>query len=218
MDPDVVAARVAVRRALQREVRASSPERVAKILGVRGERLETARSATSALGSTRERRRPGWERYDGVVWQHLDPASLTSSQRSRIWVPSALYGLHCASEEIADYRLKMGVTLPAIGNLANWWRPVVSHYLATLTPRTIVHLLPREHAAVIDPHVVGAQRLFTVDFVDASGQGAAGHAAKAVKGVLARHILRYGLRGLAAFSWEGWQVTTHATGATVTAP
>jgi hypothetical protein len=68
-----------------------------------------------------------------------------------------------------------------------------------------VNLLPREHEAAIEIEALRDEgRLQTVRFMQANGYGAAGHDAKAVKGIVARALLRHGLSALEGFTWEGW--------------
>ena len=52
---------------------------------------------------------PAWRRYSGVVWDHLDPASLT--HRAPIVVVSGLHGLVGAEDPLPDYRLKMSANV-----------------------------------------------------------------------------------------------------------
>ena len=62
-----------------------------KLLGVRGEHLLRAQSAnTSLIGAATL---PAWQRYTGVVWDHLDPATVPAAERRHIVVVSGLLGL-----------------------------------------------------------------------------------------------------------------------------
>jgi uncharacterized protein len=160
-----------------------------KLLGVGGDHLERAlQSNRSLLGAPTL---PAWRRYTGVVWDHLDPASLTAAQRRSIVVVSGLLGLVRADDPVPDYRLKMGVSLAPMGKLSRWWRPVLGPALATATRRrTVVDLLPQEHRAAFTD--TDRERFVVVDLVERSG-APGGHAAKAAKGRLARHLLTCGL-------------------------
>ena len=191
---------VAVARAESRDL--------ARLLGVRGELLERARVQVAALGRGEATALAAWRRYRGVVWSHLAPATLGVGARRRLLVPSGLYGLTTGDDPVADYRLKMNVVLPGLGTLAGFWRPHVSGVLAsTCAGATLVDLLPREHARALDPVVLGDRvTLVRVAFVTAWGEGAAGHAAKAVKGEFARRLLTEGSNTLERFSWEGWHL------------
>lgn len=160
----------------------------ARLLGVNGDLLARARSANSSLSGAPTL--PAWRRYTGVVWDHLDPSSLSERDRTRIWVVSGLAGLVSAVDPLPDYRLKMSARLPATGTLANWWRDDLTDALVeTAGSRTIVDLLPQEHRAALDEERVPAVRL---DLVTRRGGKAGGHAAKAAKGLLARALLEAG--------------------------
>jgi cytoplasmic iron level regulating protein YaaA (DUF328/UPF0246 family) len=112
-----------------------------------------------------------------------------------------------AQDPIGDYRLKMNVSLAPLGNLAAYWRPVLTEVLvAHLGGSTVVDLLPREHEAALDLEALSDTcRVARVRFVAADGAAAVGHGAKAVKGVFARRVLQDGLGVLDSFDWEGWR-------------
>lgn len=163
------------------------------LLGVQGDHLARAQRAnTHLLGAPTL---PAWQRYTGVVWDHLDLASLTATQRTRalssIVVVSGLHGLVTAGDPIPDYRLKMGARLSPIGLLAKWWSESLTSALVSYAGKaTIIDLLPNEHRAAIDwTDIPQAMR---VDLVTKSGGRMGGHNAKAAKGLLARHIITTG--------------------------
>ena len=159
-----------------------------KLLGLRGDRLACAQEANMMLVGAPSL--PAWRRYTGVVWDHLDPASLTPDQRRGLVVPSGLLGLVRGDDPVPPYRLKMGARLPPLGLLSKWWGPTVTATLARrLRGRIVIDLLPREHRAAWDPG--DATLGVRVEFVDRSGKPG-GHFAKAAKGRLAREILTVG--------------------------
>jgi len=175
-----------------------------KLLGVGGAHLARAQSAnTSLLGAPTL---PAARRYTGVVWDHLDLASLDAAARTRatssIAVVSGLLGVVGVDDQVPDYRLKMGASLAPMGKLSTWWRPAVSEAINTWARRRVViDLLPQEHRAAWVPE--GVQGV-SVSFVERSGK-VAGHDAKAAKGRLARHVLTFDghpLDALAAWSDE----------------
>jgi hypothetical protein len=132
------------------------------------------------------------ERYCGVVWEHFDVDSMSSRARrladSNVQIVSALGGLFRGGEPIPDYRLKMGSRLPTLGKLSAWWRPRLAPIAAERFARhTVVDLLPNEHSAALDPAGI-ALHTVRVRFRSPSGAAAAGHAAKAAKGLLARSL------------------------------
>ena len=179
-----------------------------KILRVRGALLDRALLATSALVENRALVLPAWQRYDGVVWQHLGPASLRDDDRRRVLVPSALYGVNRADDPVADYRLTFKASLGDLGPLATFWRPTLSSVIATYCKQaTLVNLLPSEHAHALDLELLGTEaRVVNVSFSSSDGSRAIGHEAKAAKGKFARFVLENGLDNVTKFRWSGWRV------------
>ena len=169
-----------------------------KLLGVKGDHLDRAQAANVSLVGAPSL--PAWRRYTGVVWDHLDPATLAATDRRRIVVVSGLLGLVRGDDPVPDYRLKMGATLAPIGKLSTWWRDdlsaTLSRYAAGRTakqPRVIVDLLPKEHRAAWIPDA--RINAVSIEFVDPSGKPG-GHFAKAAKGEFARAILTDGLAAI----------------------
>lgn len=166
-----------------------------RLLGVSGTHLERARAANASLLGAPTM--PAWQRYTGVVWDHLDLGGLSGVQRrsalGRIGILSGLHGLVTAADPLPDYRLKMGARLGQFGRLSSWWADVVTATIATWARRSIiVDLLPQEHRAAWRPAPQDARRVLRVTFHDAQrgrGSPAIGHDAKAAKGLLARHLL-----------------------------
>lgn len=156
----------------------------ATLLGVRGAHLERARNAN--LGLIGAPVLPAWQRYDGVVWEHLDPASLSVAQRRRLLVASGLLGLVRGDDPIPDYRLKMGARLGSIGVVARWWQPHLAPVVAALARRSLIIdlLAVEQRGALARPTGTG----ITVLIQEPMGRSG-GHAAKAAKGRLARHLL-----------------------------
>lgn len=210
--------RTAMTAALANWLSRSSDAEMAKVMKVRGALLERAHERAREHVDGVGRWLVAWQRYDGVVWTHLEPSTLTVAQRRRILVPSGLYGLHRGDDSIEDYRLTLNVALPGLGNVANYWRPHVTAALAA-TRGPLISLLPAEHLGAIDrSHPSLHRRLTHITFVAADGAKAAGHDAKAVKGVLARQLLLNGLDGLPTFSWRGWVAQRRDESWTIRAP
>lgn len=191
-----------------------------RTLHVRGPLLERALGSWRQIVEGTAPLMPAFQRYSGVVWSHLDPTQLSAPQRRRILVPSGLYGLSRADDLIADYRLKMNVGLARVGNVANFWKkPLTQLLLSRLSGSCIVNLLPLEHNVGFDWGELNASvDVMTVSFVDADGERAAGHAAKAVKGIVAREVLVGGVASLESFSWSGWTSRTRAGQLEIIAP
>jgi uncharacterized protein len=161
-----------------------------RLLGARGVTLERARTANRSLIGAPTL--PAARRFSGVVWDHLDLASLTVAHRRRaagaVIVVSALAGLVGPSDPLPDHRLKLSVSLPPLGGLARYWRDILSTTLNDhLARRLVVDLLPHEHAVawVPDPTRYDHRRVALVDDQGRAG----GHDAKAAKGLLARQLL-----------------------------
>jgi hypothetical protein len=218
--PQLALARSALAHALGKTLRGVSRANLEKLVNARGERALAARTALEQyLGGTAPHL-VAWRRYDGVVWRHLDPATLSDDQRARVLVPSALYGVNCANDVIADYRLKMSVRLKGIGPVAPFWRDALTEtVIGHVAGREVVDLLPREHAAAVDFDLLGvATTLVRVSFVDQHRARAVGHAAKAAKGIVARTVLEGGVASLRDFEWAGWRAHANDQGFVVVAP
>ena len=159
-----------------------------QLLGVRGDHLLRVQSAnTSLVGAAAF---PAWQRYTGVVWDHLDPSTLPAAAVKQIVVVSGLLGLVRGDDPVPDYRLKMGANLAPFGKLSTWWRATLSAELARAARRRfVVDLLPQEHRAAL---VLDDLDGVSLTLVDPTGKPG-GHFAKAAKGELARAILTDGL-------------------------
>ena len=141
----------------------------------------------------------------------LDPSTLAPTVRARILVPSALYGITSAQDYIADYRLGMQSNLPGVGNLARFWRPMLTDLIRPSRRRTtVIDLLTAEHRSAIEWQRFGP--VVRIDFVEAQGRGAAGHIAKAAKGRFARHVIDHGIEEALSFADDGWKVLRTDTG------
>jgi len=219
-DAGLAGPRRIITAALGELLASASPELLEKTLKVRGPLLERALEASMEVVEGRAGLLAGWRRYSGVVWSHLKPQSLSPAQRRRILVPSGLYGLTTAEDLVADYRLKMNASLPTVGNVAAFWKEHLTTVLIQdLKGAGVVNLLPREHEAAIDlGELAGAVDLTTISFVTHGGERAAGHAAKAVKGLVAREVLTGRLDSLDSFRWHGWRGRRRAGQLQIVAP
>lgn len=205
---------------LARMLRSGRPAVEARVLGVRGELFDRARAATEALVDGRAPVVPAWRRYTGVVWSGLDPATLAAADRRRLLVPSGLYGITSAVDPVADYRLKLLVSLGRLGRLSTFWRPHVTAALAERARgRVVFDLLPAEHVHAFDLRALaGVARVVRVRFVTADGTRAVGHEAKSAKGHLARVLLDEGLGGIPGFASGGWRARMEGDVVTVASP
>jgi cytoplasmic iron level regulating protein YaaA (DUF328/UPF0246 family) len=179
---------------------------IAKVVGATGALAERARAAGLALAAGRAPSLPAYERFTGVVWEHLEPATLGPDRRARVGVVFALCGLVTGEDPVPDHRLKLSVSLPGLGRLDRWWRPHVTAAVKRWAGRrTVWDLLPAEHAAAVDLDAI--KRVTRVRFLDASDQRVVGHDAKAVKGAFARAVLLDGPRAVDAFEHGGWRAS-----------
>jgi cytoplasmic iron level regulating protein YaaA (DUF328/UPF0246 family) len=180
--------RLSERRMAVVEALSSSGGGDEKLLGVKGEHLLRAQSSNSSLIEAATL--PAWQRYTGVVWDHLDPASLSPAARKQIVVVSGLLGLVRGDDPVPDYRLKMGASLQPLGKLSTWWRCELSAELRRVVRRRfVVDLLAQEHRAALDLDGLDG---VTLTLIDPTGKPG-GHFAKAAKGELARAILLDGV-------------------------
>jgi cytoplasmic iron level regulating protein YaaA (DUF328/UPF0246 family) len=132
---------------------------------------------------------PAWQRYDGVVFQHLDPGSFSTeefaSASERIVVVSGLGGMFGFTDPVPEYRLKMGASLAPVGSVAKFWYPQLTEQIET-AGSAVIDLLPLEHAAAVR-RPAGVEWV-RVELTGSDGRRA-GHHAKAAKGRLARALL-----------------------------
>lgn len=177
-----------------------------KLLGVKGDALAAATAANLAIrtGPTM----PAIERYTGVLYDALDVTSLSATDRKRldaqVRILSALWGVVSPTDEIPDYKLKMGASLRGLGRLSTAWRAPITDALAPLAKGvTVWNLLPNEHAAAWNPEPIGSSEgpaaILTVKFLDETtkGRGArsfttVSHWNKLLKGALVRFVLATG--------------------------
>ncbi len=155
-----------------------------RLLGVSGDHLDRAQIANRGVegGPTM----PAWQRFTGVVWDHLDPGSLPAARRREVLVVTALAGVVRADDPLPDHRLKLNVRLDPLGVLARFWHDAVSQEIRRAARRrVVVDLLPNEHRAAVD--LTGVTGV-SVTLRERDG-ASAGHAAKAAKGRLARHLV-----------------------------
>jgi len=172
-----------------------------KLLGVKGDHLDRAQAANVSLVGAPSL--PAWRRYTGVVWDHLDPATLAATDRRRIVVVSGLLGLVRGDDPVPDYRLKMGANLAPLGKLSTWWREALTTEIRRRAGRrVVVDLLPQEHRAALD--LTGLDGV-SVTLADPTGKPG-GHFAKAAKGELARAILLDGLAVLDSWRHEQFEL------------
>ena len=108
-----------------------------KVLGV-GASL--AAEVEANLHLTTNPAAPAHQVYNGVLYDALDYASLSSTAkrraRSSVVIFSALFGVTGVADRIPAYRLSTSAKLPAIGGLGAWWRPRLTPGLNLLASRS----------------------------------------------------------------------------------
>lgn len=182
------------------ELCAGDPVVAAKVLSLNESQLPLVEANAELLSApTAAARRI----YTGVVFDALDPGSLTTSERRRadrdVWVASSLFGVVRLGERIPAYRLTAGTRLPGLDPLGTIWRSAVDQVLRPAVAQRGVLLdlrsgayrplwpIPRNLA---DSCVVGKIWQATPD----GGRIAASHDNKASKGRLTRDLMRSGRR------------------------
>jgi cytoplasmic iron level regulating protein YaaA (DUF328/UPF0246 family) len=135
---------------------------------------------------------PAIDRYDGVLYEALDAASLTSGQRAwagdRVAIASAAFGLTTALDEIPAYRLSHDSRLPGLP-LARLWRGPLSDVLASV--RGPILDLRSEAYAALGPLPARDDAVF-VRVVSEDGSGrrrALNHFNKKGKGEFVRRLV-----------------------------
>ncbi len=168
---------------------------LSKLFGVSGAALARAVAADSALDTAPTL--PAVERYDGVLYQHLELDSMTPGQRRRldrsVRIVSGLWGLVAPHELIPDYRLKMSASLEGLGKLSTWWRGALSELVAAeARGAELWDLLPNEHAAALSPPPRSVRTTAVFLSPDRSGRLVpVSHWNKALKGALVSHLVRH---------------------------
>jgi len=137
-------------------------ETLADIFGVEEYELEEAVRVNSEiydapLMSALDRYSPG------VMYAAMDFANLPTGAQRRLLengvILSGLFGLLRPDDLIPNYQLGMDITLPGIGALAEYWRPVVSPVLNdNVAGRWVWDLMPEaHHDAWNDQHAYDAR-------------------------------------------------------------
>lgn len=167
---------------------AGSPKRAQAALGLSAGQADQVALDADLLSAPAA---PAAQVYTGVLYQHLDLASLSPAARRRaadhVLVASALWGVVRLDDRIPAYRLSMGARLPRIGPLAAWWRPALTAALPA--DGLLVDLRSQTYAAAWRPRAgtVVAVRALTET---AGRRSVISHMAKATRGEVARALVR----------------------------
>lgn len=125
--------------------------------------------------------------YTGVLYDALGLRSLDIAERSRadqrLLVVSALYGALRPTDQVAPYRLAMGVKLGVLGSLAQFWRPELARVIPhTAEDGVIVDCRSAPYVAAWRPTGEQTERWVAVKVAGVS------HQAKHTRGLVARHL------------------------------
>ena len=139
------------------------------------------------------------ERYTGVVYQHIDYASLKkkAAARRRIQIVSGLFGLVGADAKLPPYKMPMNPWL------VKYWKAKNSGRLAAKAKdKPVLNLLSSSYAKAID-----IENAIHVDFRVAGGKKSAGHFGKAIKGKFVRFLIENDIKSskdFPAFNEDGY--------------
>ena len=137
---------------------------------------------------------PALERYTGVLFDHLDAASLGGEATQWVWnsvaIGSALFGLIRASDPIPAYRLSYDSKVSG-GPLAHQWAEVAPQVWSEV-PGFVLDLRSEGYRKLAP--VPEDRGVFVVLVTDGpvGSRKALGHANKPVKGALVRELARSG--------------------------
>lgn len=166
---------------------------------------------------------PAVDRYTGVLFDGLDAATLSASQRrwlgAHVMIHSAPLGPIGALDPVPAYRLGATATLPQLAPPRRHWADAVTAALAHAAPEFVLDLRSEAYAA-LGPVPLGIRSAY-LRVVTTDGTGvrrALNHFNKHAKGVLVRALAqsRPRLRGVEAFTrWAvgaGFDVRPGAAG------
>lgn len=138
---------------------------------------------------------PAIDRYDGVLYDALDAATLPDAARAfaheHLAVASALFGLTRALDPIPAYRLSADSRLPGVPLKAHWRASVAAVIAAE--PGLVLDMRSEAYAA-LGPAPVRPDSLFVRVVTEEGGRRRAlNHFNKAGKGALTRALLLAGI-------------------------
>lgn len=174
--------------------RGPDPRELSRFFGVGGQALARAVDADTSIEDAPTL--AAIERYDGVLYQHLEVGSMAPAQlrriRATVRIVSGLWGVLTPDEPIPDYRLKMSANLEPLGRLSTWWRPAVTEFIrAESRGAELWNLLPIEHGAALGPTTQRVVNTAVFLSPDRSGELVpVSHWNKALKGALVSHLVR----------------------------
>lgn len=148
---------------------------------------------------------PALRRYTGVVYAGLDVSALEPTvqrlaERNTL-IFSGLWGVVRGDEPVPAYRVPAKATLPGVGVVGTYWRPVLDEHLPALLGRgPIVDLRSSDYAAMWRPRGDLARRVITVRVLSPlpkGGHGVISYNSKFAKGRLAAALFERAASGAA---------------------
>jgi len=132
---------------------------------------------------------PAAEVYTGVLFKRLELPALPAKAQRRVLIASALWGVVRPGDRIPHYKLPPKEKLDGIGPLAKYWRPALAAALPDEEGDLIVDMRSAAYSAMWKPK--RAELLAVRAFTEEGGtRKAVSHMAKAVRGDVARALLR----------------------------
>lgn len=139
---------------------------------------------------------PAAQVYSGVLFGSLGVATMTPRARRRalrhVVVLSALWGPLRLGDKVPAYRLSMSTSLPDVGPLAAYWRPLIEPPLTAAAGRGLVvdcrsstYQAAWAPSGEVTARTVGVRVLREQD----GRRTVVSHAAKHTRGLVARHLL-----------------------------
>lgn len=148
---------------------------------------------------------PALRRYTGVVYAGMDvaafdPALQRVAARNTL-IFSGLWGVLRGDEPVPAYRVPAKATLPGVGVVGTFWRPVLDVHLPAMLGRgPIVDLRSSDYAAMWRPHGDLARRMIMVRVLSPlprGGHGVVSYNSKFAKGRLAAALFERAASGAA---------------------
>jgi cytoplasmic iron level regulating protein YaaA (DUF328/UPF0246 family) len=140
---------------------------------------------------------PALRRYTGVVYAGLGADSLTEAQlrvaRRSVVIFSGLFGVVTGSEALPNYRVPAKATLPGIGVVGTFWRPVLDDVVPGMLGRhLVVDLRSGDYQAMWRPPREMSERVVTVRVLSRRpglAPAVISYPSKYGKGLLARALI-----------------------------
>ncbi len=183
--------------------------------------LPEARARIARWGESGNPQPPAMLLFTGLVYRHLDAATLNATARKRaqrdLRILSGLYGVLRPLDATEAYRLEMGVRWhpPGARNLAAFWKPRLTAALAAeMKPgEPVINLASQEYAKAVDPKALPGPLISPV-FKETRPDGSLKSApvyAKMARGAMVRWLLVTGARkpeDLLGFGELGWEAAS----------